>query len=104
MRTMADLLRDEPALSALDPAHRDLIAGCARNRVAEADEQIIREGEPADAFYIVRDGMVAIVITVPGRGEVTLETLQPGDLLGWSWLVPPFRNAFGGRALGTTRL
>jgi CRP/FNR family transcriptional regulator, cyclic AMP receptor protein len=104
MRTIADLLEQEPALGALAPAHRATIAGCARNRVAEPGEELMREGDPADAFFVVREGGVAIVMQVPGRGEVTLETLQSGDLLGWSWLVPPYRNAFGARALGLTRL
>lgn len=104
MRTTADLLRGEPALRALAPAHRETIAGCARNRVAAGGEELMREGDPADAFSIVRDGAVAIVTHVPGRGEVTLETLHAGDLLGWSWLVPPYHNAFGARALGLTRL
>jgi len=44
---------------------------------------------------------VAVETRVPGRGHVTLETLGPGDLLGWSWLVPPYRSAFGARALET---
>jgi CRP/FNR family transcriptional regulator, cyclic AMP receptor protein len=104
MRTTADLLREDPALRELAPAHRDTIAGCARNCVIRPGDEILREGDPADAFYIVRDGTVAIVTQVPARGEVTLETLHAGDLLGWSWLVPPYRNAFGARALGLTRL
>jgi CRP-like cAMP-binding protein len=104
MRTSADLLRDAPALQALTAAHRDTIAGCARNRVAAPGEEVMREGDPADAFYIVREGTVAIVTHVPGRGELTLETLAPGDVLGWSWLVPPYRNSFGARALGTAHL
>ena len=66
MRTTADLLRAEPALRALAPEHRDLIAGCARNRVAAAGEEIMREGAPADAFYIVREGLVAVVTHAPG--------------------------------------
>ena len=62
----------------------------------------MREGEPADAFYVIREGAVALETDVPGRGAVTLETLHDGDLLGWSWLVPPYRTAFDARALGTT--
>jgi CRP-like cAMP-binding protein len=104
MRTSADLLREAPALNPLTAEHRDTIAGCARNRVAGPGDEVMREGEPADAFYIVREGTLAIVTHVPGRGELTLETLAPGDVLGWSWLVPPYRNAFGARALGMAHL
>lgn len=104
MQTLTDLIHELPTLGTLRPEHRGTIAGCAANRVAAPGEEIMREGEPAGAFYIVRDGVVAIVTHVPGRGEVVLETLHAGDLLGWSWLVEPYRNVFGARALGTVRL
>jgi CRP/FNR family cyclic AMP-dependent transcriptional regulator len=102
MRTIDELLDEAPALSALAPAHRAQIAGCARNRVFAPGEQIMREGDPADAFYVIRDGAVALETAVPGRGAVTLQTLHDGDLLGWSWLVPPHRTAFDARSLGST--
>jgi CRP-like cAMP-binding protein len=104
VRTLAELIDELPALRSLTPAHRGTLAGCARNQVFGPGEQIMREGDAADAFYIVRAGGVAIVTQVPGRGEITIETLHAGELLGWSWLVEPYRNAFGARAIGTTRV
>jgi CRP-like cAMP-binding protein len=104
MRTIADLLREDPALRALAPGHRETIAGCARNRVYQPGTALLREGGPADEFFVLRAGTVAIETEVPGRGPVTLETLQAGEVLGWSWLLPPYRSAFGARALGTTRV
>jgi CRP-like cAMP-binding protein len=104
VRTLAELIDELPALRSLTPEHRATLAGCARNRVFAPGEEIMREGDAADAFYIVRAGGVAIVTQVPGRGEITIETLHAGELLGWSWLVEPYRNAFGARALGTTRV
>ena len=53
---------------------------------------------------MIRHGLVAIETEVPGRGAVTVETLHAGDVLGWSWLLPPYRSAFGARALATTRV
>jgi signal-transduction protein with cAMP-binding, CBS, and nucleotidyltransferase domain len=102
MQTIPELLAHVPALAALTPAHRDTIAGCARNRVFEADEMILREGRPADTFHVIRAGAVALETYVPRRGPVIVETLHDGDLLGWSWLVPPYRVAFDGRAVATT--
>ena len=101
MRTVDELLGEVAALAPLSPAHRGTLAGCARNRVFAPGEQVMREGEPADAFYVVREGAVALEIAVPGRGAITVETLHAGDLLGWSWLVPPYRTAFDARAVGT---
>ena len=102
MRTVADLLDELPALRALAPEHRRTIAGCARNRVFERGEALLREGGPADEFFIVREGSVAIETRDPARGPITIETLHAGELVGWSWLVPPFRSAFDARALERT--
>ncbi len=104
MRTLVELLEEMPALRALGSGHRATIAGCAGNASFTSGAQIMREGEPADAFYVIRKGAVAVVTEVPGRGAVTVETLHAGDMLGWSWLLEPYRNEFGARALATTRL
>lgn len=102
MRTVEDLLADAPALRGLAPEHRAQLAGCARNGVFAPGELMMREGDPADTFYVIREGTVALETVVPGRGPVTLQTLHDGDLLGWSWLVPPYRTAFDARSLGRT--
>jgi CRP/FNR family cyclic AMP-dependent transcriptional regulator len=102
MRTLVELIEELPSLHALAPGHRALIAGCASNRVFSPGEALIREGEPADLFFILREGTVAIQTTVTGRGPVTLETLHGGELLGWSWLVPPFTYRFDARSQGVT--
>lgn len=101
MQSLEELLGEAPALAALPAAHRATMAGCARNRVYEPGGTMLREGEPADEFFVIRHGAVAVETQVPGRGPVTLETLGEGDLLGWSWLVPPYRSAFGARAVDT---
>jgi CRP/FNR family cyclic AMP-dependent transcriptional regulator len=104
MGTIEELLGGVPVLQALAPEHREAIAGCARNRVFAPGERIMREGDPADAFYVIREGAVALETVVPARGPVVLQTLHDGDLLGWSWLVPPYRTAFDARSLDATRV
>ena len=99
MRTVEQLLADSPALEGLPPEHRATMAGCARLHVFYPGERLLIEGDPADEFFLIRRGAVAVETEVPGRGAVTLETLGPGEILGWSWLVPPYRSAFGARAL-----
>ena len=69
----------------------------------EADELIIREGEEADHFYLIREGKVSLEVFVPGRGRLIIQTLGSGDILGWSWLVPPYRWMFDARAAEMTR-
>jgi CRP-like cAMP-binding protein len=103
VRTIDELLVDVPALADLRPEYRELIAGCARNRVFAAGELLMKEGEPAGDFYVIRSGDVALETFVPQRGALTIETLHDGDLVGWSWLVPPYRTTFDARALDQTR-
>ncbi len=57
-------------------------------------EILLKEGEQADTFYLIQQGKVALGTFVPGRGYVTLQTLGEGDLLGWSWLIAPYRWRF----------
>jgi CRP-like cAMP-binding protein len=88
-------------LQELPASHRTTIAGCGRAAVFRAGEYVMREGDPADVFYIIRSGSIALETEVPQRGPLVLETLQEGDLLGWSWLFPPYRTAFDARVLET---
>jgi CRP/FNR family cyclic AMP-dependent transcriptional regulator len=104
VRRMADLVEELPALADLQREHRAEIAGCARNRVFRRGEALLREDRPADEFFIVREGGVAIETRDPARGAVTIETFHPGDVVGWSWLVPPFRSAFDARATAVTHV
>jgi CRP/FNR family transcriptional regulator, cyclic AMP receptor protein len=91
-----------PAFAGLDPAKLALIAGCGQNVHFEAASRLFREGDPADTFYVIRRGTVALDIHVPAREPVTVETLHGGDLLGWSWLFPPYKWSFDGRAVEDT--
>jgi len=99
MKEMEELVAEVPVLSGLAQAHLDLIAGCAQDARFDAGTYLFREGDPADRFYAVRQGAVALEIHVPAREAVVVETLHTGDLLGWSWLFPPFRWSFDARAL-----
>jgi CRP-like cAMP-binding protein len=63
------------------------------------DEELFRAGDRADAFFLVRHGRVALELHVPDRGAVVIETLGPGELLGWSWLISPYRWQFDARAV-----
>ncbi|MFN8162201.1 MAG: cyclic nucleotide-binding domain-containing protein [Solirubrobacterales bacterium] len=90
-REIDRLLEEVPALEGMRRDHLELIAGCGSIRSFEAGDRLFREGEAADYFYALRRGRVALEIFVTGRGPITIETLGPGELLGWSWIFPPFR-------------
>jgi CRP/FNR family cyclic AMP-dependent transcriptional regulator len=103
MRTLDALITDSPVFAGLDPEELELIAGCASNVVFHEGERLFREGDPADVFFLVRHGLVALDTYVPNRGQLTVETVGAGEIVGWSWLVPPYRWHFTGRAVEPIR-
>jgi CRP-like cAMP-binding protein len=71
------------------------VASTARSVEFPPGHRIFDVGEEANGCWIISSGHVALDTTVPGRGQVIVQTLGPGDVLGWSWLVPPRRWHFG---------
>jgi CRP-like cAMP-binding protein len=103
MDTIEALLHDVPLFEGLTPAEFELIAGCGSNVRFREGELLFRDGNEADTFFIVRHGAVALETFVPTRGAVTIETLEAGEVVGWSWLFPPHRWHFDARALSLVR-
>jgi len=97
------LLAKHPFFADLDEESMALIAGCGANVRFDPDAYLGREGDPADHFYLIRSGKVSVEIGTPGRGPHSLQTLGEGEVLGWSWLIPPHRWRFDGRALEPVR-
>jgi CRP-like cAMP-binding protein len=103
METIEAILRDVRLFEGLSPDALALIAGCGSNVRFGDDALLFRQGEPADTFFVVRHGSVALETFVPARGPVTIETIESGDVIGWSWLFPPYRWHFDARALSQVR-
>jgi CRP/FNR family transcriptional regulator, cyclic AMP receptor protein len=98
-QTVEPVLRRHEFFAGLDPEYLALIAGCARNVVFGDGAFLFRERDPADTFYLLRGGAVALEIAAPGR-VITVQTLGAGDVAGFSWLLGPHRWEFDGRAVG----
>ena len=103
METIETLLRDVPIFQGMSHEALELLSGCATNRRFTDDEILFREGDDADTFYVIRHGRVALETFVPARGSVTIETIDPGEVVGWSWLFAPYRWHFDARALTVVR-
>lgn len=99
LESLSRILAESPFLKGLEPHHVDLIAGCASNVRFESGQYLFHEGEEAERFFLLRQGKVAIEIYSPHRGSITIQTLEAGDVLGWSWLVPPYHWRFDARAM-----
>jgi CRP/FNR family transcriptional regulator, cyclic AMP receptor protein len=98
-----EILAGVPFFGGMGEDEIALIAGCGRNVHFDAGETIFRQGDAADTFFVIRHGTVAVGNFVPPRGDLVIETLEAGDLLGWSWLFPPYRSHFDARALSAVR-
>lgn len=103
MRTIDEIVTESPIFEGLAQEQLELIAACAHNVGFMQGERLFREGAPADAFYLVRKGRVSLSTHVPGRGAVVIETLDPGEIAGWSWLFPPYVWHFDARAVDEVR-
>lgn len=103
MERLDVLLAQHPFLKGMAAEHLALMAGCASNVVYQAGEFLHREGNEADRFFFIRQGRVSVEVYDERRRAITIETLGEGEVLGWSWLVPPYRWRFDARAEALTR-
>lgn len=103
MENLEKILAEHPFLQGLESHYLDLIVGCASNVKFDAGQFIFHEGEEANQFYVIRHGKVALEIFSPERGAIEIDTLEEGDVLGWSWLIPPYHWRFDARAVELTR-
>lgn len=95
---------DHPFFLGLDP---DLIREATRlatERRFEAGEWIVRDGDPAAWFFLVFHGKVALEVATAEKPHLTIQTVGPGEVLGWSWLVPPYLWRLDARALKRTQV
>ncbi len=103
IQSIENLLEEHSFFKGLDPAYLKLIAGCGSNVRFNGSDYIFREGQAADHFYIIRYGKVALEFSSPSRGPITIETVSEGDVLGWSWLYPPYKWFLDARAINVVR-
>lgn len=103
LKSIDSLLKEHSFFEGLDPEYLKLIAGCGSNIKFNSEDYIFREGQNADHFYIIRYGKIALEISSPNRGPITIETISEGDVLGWSWLYPPYRWFLDARAISLVR-
>jgi CRP/FNR family cyclic AMP-dependent transcriptional regulator len=95
MSEAAAIVGAAPLLRGMTPDQVARLASMARHRSFPARHRLFDEGAPADRFWIIDAGEVALDVLVPGVGRLTIETLGRGDVVGLSWLLPPHQWKFG---------
>jgi CRP-like cAMP-binding protein len=103
MEGLERIVKEHPFFSGLEEGFCQLVCGCAKNVRFEAGHYLFHDGDPANELYLLRHGRVALEVAVPGRGALTFQTLSAGDIIGVSWLIPPYRWTYDAKALDLTR-
>jgi CRP-like cAMP-binding protein len=92
-----------PFFEGLDPDLLDVMVCCACHQEYQPGQFIYREGDDANQALLIIEGKVSVEIFAAQRGSLVIQTLGPGDILGWSWLFPPYKRRFDARAVEFTR-
>lgn len=101
--SLATIISKHALFQGLAPQYLSLLAEVAMLKEFAANEVIFREGDPANRFYLILDGEVALESTTGERGPVVLQTIGTNDVLGWSWLFPPYYWHFDARTTKPTK-
>jgi CRP/FNR family cyclic AMP-dependent transcriptional regulator len=104
MKPLESRLAEHPFFQGLVPRHLHLIAHGASEDTFREQGYIFSEGEKAGKFYAIYKGKVALEAFAAQRGPITIETLAGGEVLGWSWLFPPYRWRFSARVVEPTQV
>jgi hypothetical protein len=98
-RSLCQLVARQPFFKGLSPQQLRTLADSAMEMQFERGHIILEEGSLANRFYLLLEGKVALETELEGRGMIAIQTLGPGDDLGWAWLFPPHYAQFTARAL-----
>lgn len=99
METLGRMIAQHPFFAGLTANYTNLLVSCASNMRFSAGQYIFSEGQEANAFYLIRSGKATLEVFAPAGKPIAIETLEEGDILGWSWLLPPHKWKFHARAV-----
>ena len=99
-----DVLSNHKFLSGMDPRLIEILGSCASMRQYYPEQYIFRQGEKAEHFYLIRSGQIDVEAFSASGGPVLIQSLKDGDVLGWSWLVPPYKWRFDARVVKPTEV
>ena len=104
MGDMNDTIINHDLFYGMKPGHLAILIDGAKTARFKAGELLFQEGEPANQFYLIQNGKIALETHETANHPIVLQTLGAGDVLGWSWLFPPFSWHFQARAVETANV
>jgi CRP/FNR family cyclic AMP-dependent transcriptional regulator len=102
--SMAVLVSAQGFFSGVPESVAAAIGAVTSERKVRIGELLFHQGDSADRFFLVRNGLIAVELYAPGREPIVVEHVDEGDVVGWSWLVPPHRWSFDARAVEPSSL
>lgn len=102
-QSLEDMLAEYPFFKGMKAEHLSIVARAATRAKFDAGQVIFREGDPANRLYLIQHGKVALEAQGTGTTGAEFQIIGAGDVLGWSWLFPPFNSHFRARALEPTQ-
>jgi CRP/FNR family cyclic AMP-dependent transcriptional regulator len=103
MEGLEGIMREHPFFAGMKEEFTDLLSGCAKNVRFEADQYLAHAGDTSKEFYLLRAGRVALQIPAPRGSIITVQTVMANEIVGASWLVPPYRWGLDAKAMELTR-
>lgn len=104
MKSVEQALAQHPFLAGVDQRYLGQLATHASIKRFEAHQMIFHEGGPAREWYLIRQGKVGIETALMGCAGIRVDDAGPGDVLGWSWILPPYELHYSARALEATEV
>lgn len=98
MEGLKKIIREHPFFADMKEEYIDLLSGCAKNVRFETDEYLGHVGDTAKEFYLLRAGHVSLELPAPPRSSIVVQTIRPNEIVGASWLVPPYRWGLDAKA------
>lgn len=99
MKSLDEFIAGHPFFLSFDAAQLAYIAGCGRMVRYRPGEYLFQAGKPANDFFALHRGTVALELETPGHGPFRFATVAAGEVLGWSWIIPPHEWQFDARAI-----
>lgn len=96
----AAALAAHPFLHGVSRDRLAMLAEAAWDVTFPAGHRFFEDDGYAARFWLIQSGYVTVDVHVPGQGRVPIDTIGMGEMIGWSWLFPPFTWAFGAVAAG----
>lgn len=91
MTDLGQRIRRHPFVATLSDDHITTLEGCGLSHLSfEPGDKIVREGKVAEACFLIDRGDVALNLYVGRTESRTLQIVHGGEIVGWSWLLPPY--------------